>query len=164
MLNARHRWSAVLIVLASGVFAVGVALERSEEDSESPAHVEAEAEESHVEGEEAEGLDETEGEGGEEEESETLLGIDLESTPLVILAVLGSLALAAGVWLRPDLGWLLVLVGVAMGAFAILDVREFFHLLDESREGIAVLAALVAVLHATAAWLALSRREPQAAR
>ena len=152
-----------MIVLASGVFAVGVAFERSEEDSESPAHVEAEAEESHLEGEEAEGLTESEGEA-DEEESETLLGIDLESTPLVILAVLGSLALAAGVWLRPDLGWLLALAGIAMGAFAILDVREFFHLLDESLEGIAVLAALVAVLHASAAVLALTPREPQAGR
>jgi hypothetical protein len=43
-----------------------------------------------------------------------------------------------------------------MLAFAVLDVREVFHQIDESNEGIAALAALVAVLHASAAALAFT--------
>lgn len=45
-------------------------------------------------------------------------------------------------------------VALAMAAFAALDVREVVHRVDESRTGLALLAALVAVLHLAAAVLA----------
>ena len=150
------------------LFAVGVVTESAEEGEESPAHVEAEAqeaaeegiegEEAHEEGEEAPAeSEEAESEEAESEaaqaDSEELLGIDVESTPLVVLAVVVSLALAGGVWFRPDLGPLLVVIGAAMIVFAALDVREVFHQLDEDRGGLALFAGVVAVRHASAAVL-----------
>lgn len=157
----RNRLLAVLIVLATAAFALGVGLEKSE------THEEPATETAHIEGAEGEAGEEVHSEEGEahEETGEEVLGIDLESTPLVILAVVGSLALAAGVWLRPDLRVLLLIVFVAMLAFAVLDVREVFHQVDESNEGIAALAVAVALLHLAAAGLALSteRRALQSA-
>jgi hypothetical protein len=47
------------------------------------------------------------------------------------------------------------LIAVPMVAFAILDVRELFHQIDESHAGIAEIAGAVAALHAAAAGLAL---------
>jgi hypothetical protein len=83
---------------------------------------------------------------------EELLGINLESTPFVVLAVLGSLALAGGVWARPDLRLLLLVVALAMLGFAALDVREVFRQVDESNDGLAAAAAL----HLAAAGLAFT--------
>jgi hypothetical protein len=162
---APNRFLAVMIVAATIAFAIGVAIERSQESgSEGSAevgHVEGESgevsgestEAGAVEGESAE-AGHVEGEAGHSDSSEDLLGIDPESVGLVIVAVIGSLALAAGAWLRPDLSWLLWLTALAMVAFAALDVREFIHQLDESRGGLAVLVALVTLLHAAAALLA----------
>jgi hypothetical protein len=54
---------------------------------------------------------------------------------------------------------LLAVIAGVMLAFAVLDVREVFHQLDEDRDGLALLAALVAVLHlASAAVAGLLRR------
>jgi hypothetical protein len=158
---ARNRLLAVLIVAATGLFAIGVAIERSQE-----TQTEGSAELSHVEGvsaESAEGEAEsaeaghTEGGGSEEaghsDSGEELLGIDPESVGLVIVAMVVSLGLAAAVWLRPEISWLLWLVAASMLVFAALDVREFIHQLDESRGGLAVLVAVVTLLHAGAAWL-----------
>ena len=92
--------------------------------------------------------------GGHSERGENLLGVDLESTGLVLVAVAVSLVLSAGAW------WLgaspLVLGGgaLAMTAFAALDIREVLHQADESRTGLMLLAALVALLHLAAALLA----------
>ena len=160
---ATNRLLALIIVAATVLFAIGVASESAEEGEESPAHVEAEAqeaaeegiegEEAHEEGEESPAESEEAESEAAHADSEELLGIDVESTPLVVLAVVVSLALAAGVWLRPGLGPLLVVVGAAMIVFAALDVREVFHQLDEDRGGLALLAGVVAVLHASAAVL-----------
>ena len=42
-----------------------------------------------------------------------------------------------------------------MVVFAVVDVREVFHQLDEDKDGLALLAALVAALHLAAAAVAL---------
>ena len=47
------------------------------------------------------------------------------------------------------------LVGLAMVAFAALDVREVIHQLDEDNEGLALLAGVVAALHLGVAAVAL---------
>jgi hypothetical protein len=152
---ARNRLLALLIVAATGLFAVGVAIERSQE-----SQTEGSAELSHIEGVSAESLEagHTEGgasgEAGHSDSGEELLGIDPESVALVIVAVVVSLALAAVVWLRPEISWLLWLVAAGMLVFAALDVREFIHQLDESRAGLAVLVAAVTLLHAGAALVA----------
>ena len=87
------------------------------------------------------------------EDAEKLFGIKTESTGLVIAVVVLSLLLAAGVLvIRSPL----ILVGAAvvvLGASA-FDVRELAHQLDESRNGVAALAALTAALHIVVAAVA----------
>lgn len=165
---AANRILALLIVAAAILFAIGAGLEKSdshvEGGTEPAAHVESgealeeggsEAGEVHVE---------SSSENAGSDEGETLLGVDLESTPLIVLAVLLPLGLAAAVWLRPDVAALLLLVAAAMLIFASLDIREVVHQLDESNTDIAVIAAVVALLHGAAAVLAVSllRQRPNA--
>jgi hypothetical protein len=85
-------------------------------------------------------------------EDERLLGVDLESTPPVVLAVLAGLGLAVLAAGRIGrLRWFLLAVAVIALAWAALDIREVVHQIDESRTGIALVATAVAVLHLTAA-------------
>jgi hypothetical protein len=53
--------------------------------------------------------------------------VNLESTPLIVLAALASLILAAAVWIRPDRRAGLGALAAAMALFGALDVREAFH-------------------------------------
>ena len=68
-------------------------------------------------------------------------------------------------WLRPGSRPLLALVVLAMVAFAVLDVREVVHQLDEDNGGLALLAAAVAALHlgVAAVAVALARRPTESA-
>jgi hypothetical protein len=139
-----------LIVLATIGFVVGVSTEKSDEHHESAAltsvgeggHAESGEEESHSQA------------GGDHGEFEPL-GINLESTPLIVLAALGSLVLAAAVWLRSR--WLaaLAVTCFAMAVFAALDIAEVVHQSDVDKTGLAVLAAFVALLHLAASLVAL---------
>jgi hypothetical protein len=156
------RWTLVALLVAStALFAVGVIAERSSRDTHTePAAVHAaetggesgEPAGTHGEGGASEAT--ASGEGGhvesatEHAEGERLLGIDVESTPLVVLAVLAGLALAALAASRFGLlrGFLLAVVVIGL-AWAALDVREVVHQLDESRTGVAVVAIAVAALH-----------------
>jgi hypothetical protein len=81
-----------------------------------------------------------------------LFGVHVEATPLVVLAVLAGLALAALAASRIGLlrGFLLTVVVIGL-AWAALDIREVIHQLDESRTGVAVVAMAVAALHLTVA-------------
>lgn len=86
-------------------------------------------------------------EGGHHDSGETLLGISTESTGLVALAVLASLVLAGGLWLRGARRELLaaaLLVGLVFAAF---DVREALHQADLSQHGLLAIAIVVAGLH-----------------
>jgi hypothetical protein len=152
-----------LIVAATAAFVVGTTIERNSGEKrtdteggggESPgAHSESsgEAGQAHQEG----------GSGSEPAGKETHpelkpLGIDIEAAPFVALAAAASLLLALGAWLRPRWLLLLALIATAMLVFAALDLREVFHQSDESRTGLAVLAGFVALLHLTAAGVALT--------
>jgi len=148
---SRLRWTLVaLLVTSTALFAAGVIAERSDADTHAePASVHTES------------VDQLEAaehrEAGEEqaETDETLFGIDVESTPLVVLAVIAGLALAAVVATR--LGTrpgVLAAIAVAALAWAALDAREAFHQLDESHTDIAVVAIVVALLHLAAAAVA----------
>jgi hypothetical protein len=170
-----------LIAVATAELVIGVVLERNTGDkhhSETSNAVSAESNGSEAEHtEEGAGEGEAHAEGGEAEESHnaheasggesdaTVLGVDLESTPFVILAALASVGLAAAAWARP--GWLplLVAIGLTMAVFAALDVREVAHQLDENRDGLALLAGVVAALHLSvvAVATAIGRRAQQAA-
>jgi hypothetical protein len=164
---------AAVILAATVLFVVGIVIENGEADEhgdETVAHASGEglAEEAgeSAEGEAGEASESTatttEADEEEDEDEERVLGIDLESTPFVILAVVVSLGLATAVWIAParELFFALVAVALAMIAFAALDIAEVFHQIDESKGGIAALAGLVALLHLGAGFLAarLGRR------
>jgi hypothetical protein len=156
------RWALVALLVAStALFAVGAIAERSSRDTHTePAAAHAgqtgsetgEAAGAHSEG----GVPEASasGEAGHVEsgtghaEGERLFGVDVESTPLVVLAVLAGLALAALAASRIGAlrGFLFIVVAIGL-AWAALDIREVVHQLDESRTGVAVIAMAVAVLH-----------------
>ena len=163
------RWALVPLLAAStALFVVGVIAERSSTD----AHTEPASAHDGESGEAArepagareEGEASSAGEAGHAEAAagkthtdtnEAVLGVDIESTPLIVLAVVLGLVLPALVATRfgrlPD-----VLAAVAAVAlvWAALDVREVVHQLDGSRTGIAVVAIVVAVLHFAVALLA----------
>jgi hypothetical protein len=143
VLSARNML-AVLIVASTVLFVVGVSIEKAEGDHTETAHAEA-------------------GETGHSEEDEEILGVELESTPFIVLAAIGSLALALAAWRRPDSEPLLAVVAVAMLAFAVFDIAEVVHLAEESEGGLIVIAVLVAALHLAAGWVAFSMRRQLAA-
>jgi hypothetical protein len=156
------RWTLVALLVAStALFAVGVIAERSGRDTHSEPAAAHAAETGGERGEPAGAHDEggaseatASGEAGHVEsgsgdaEGERLFGVDVESTPLVVLAVLAGLALAALAASRIALlrGFLLTVVVIGL-AWAALDIREVVHQLDESRTGVAVVAMAVAALH-----------------
>jgi hypothetical protein len=123
---------ATLLVAATVLFAIGAIAERAD----GATHVEADV--AHAE------------EGAEAGES--VAGVDAESTPLVVIAVVAGLGLAALALTQVGRRrWFLLAVAAIALAWAALDVREVVHQLDESRAGIAVIALGVAVLHLAAA-------------
>lgn len=156
---SRLRWTLVALLVAStALFAVGVIAERSDADT----HVESAA--TTTEEGEADGAHAEAGESSASED-ERVLGVDLESTPLVVLAVLAGLGLAALAASRVGRlpGFLVAVVLIAL-TWAALDVREVFHQFDESRTGVAVVAITVALLHLAVAAVSgkLARQHPAA--
>lgn len=159
-----------LLAVSTVLLAVGVIAERSNSDTHTEPEAAAHVDESSEQGGENEGAHDEADEstapaargrgesgsaavsGGEHAENERLLGVDLESAPLVALAVLAGLGLAvlAAGRIGRLRGFLLAVAVIAL-AWAVLDIREVVHQIDESRTGIAVVAAAVAVLHLAAA-------------
>jgi hypothetical protein len=82
------------------------------------------------------------------------LGVNVEAVPFVVLAAVASIAVALAAWFRPRMVPLLLAIAGAMLVFALLDVREVFHQSDESRSGLAVVAVVIATLHASAVVVA----------
>lgn len=127
-----QRAIAILLIVAAGLFVLGVTAESNDSHSDEPAAETVEHNES----------------------PERVLGINVESRDLVTTAVVVSLLLAALVWRRPTRP-LLMLIAVAAAAFAVLDAAEVAHQLHENRTRLALLAGLVAAVHAAAAALAI---------
>jgi Flp pilus assembly protein TadB len=153
---------AGLIVVATVAFVIGTSIERGDSEAN---HAEGGAESGEsAEHRAAEGTDQAG--AGEREEEFMPFGIDIEAAPFIVLAAVASLALALVAWLRPRAIALLALVGIAMLAFAVLDVRESVHQTDESNTALAILAAIIALLHLGAAAVAMlmirgARRDPE---
>jgi hypothetical protein len=160
------RWTLVALLVAStALFAIGVIAERSSSDTHSePAasHASDTGGESgepggaHSQGGASEATESGEAghaeSGSEHADSERLLGVDVESTRLVVVAVLTGLALAALAACRIGVRRRFLLAVVVIGLeWAALDIREVVHQLDESRTGVAVVAMAVAALHLTVA-------------
>lgn len=158
MLSDRRSLLALLIVVATGLFVVGVTIERGQEAGHTgPASVDVASHEESETNEQHETTEVTEavGEAAEHDESgERVLGVDAESWPVVAAVALAGLLLAAAIWTRRAPPWLLIVGAIALAAFAVADLREVGHQLDENNAGLAVLAAAVAVLHGAAAALA----------
>lgn len=175
MLNSRGRaLIALLLVVTAALFAIGTAIERSdrhsEEGSATPAAASNEGGEAD-EGDEAGEEGEASHEGAEtphsasSEESETVLGIDTESTPVIVAGVAASALLAVAVLLVRSRAVLVVVAGFTL-LFAAGDLRELLHQLDESRTSVAVIAAILLVLHLATCALAAQRfrREGETAK
>jgi len=148
-----RRVAAVLIVASAGLFIIGV---NAESDSHSEAaeseavHHEAAGEHGAAHSEAGEAASAEDGHEDASEDDERLLGVDVESPAAVSLAVAVSLALAVGLWLRRQRWLAVAAVGVA-GIFAVFDIAEVAHQVDESNTGLVVLATVIAVGHLAAA-------------
>jgi hypothetical protein len=178
-----NRWLAVLIVVSAGLFAAGAAIERNK--SGESGHKEAQTaqpaaseggggthSESGGESSSEGGRGEAHPESGEtsseasgetrSESSEKIFGINPESMGLVIAAIGAAVLLAVAVWLSPIP--LVLLAVIAFGVvFAVFDVREVVHQVNESRVGLVVIASLLALIHlAVAATAAVIWRSPTA--
>lgn len=156
---------AVLVLLATAAFVIGVGTERSSGHSETTSeHTESdEAAETHEGGECGEAGERDESHA---EESETIVGIDAESTPIVAVGVLLSMALAGAAlrWPRRDVFAVAALFCVS---FAALDGRELAHQVEERADDVATFAALALLSHLAAAGAATlaatwHRNEPTA--
>ena len=145
----RLRWLlGTLLIVAATLFAVGVATEGDVHDSRAVPESTSES---------AEHNGPTEHGGPAEQQETKLLGVNLESTLLVVLAIGASLTFAAATW-RTDRKLVLLATGIFAAGFAALDVAELRHQIEEYAATIAVIAAIVALLHAAAALLAEQRR------
>lgn len=82
-------------------------------------------------------------------EKETLLGVDIEGLLFVTIGVLVSIGLAILAFRSNNPVLFLVVVPFAL-VFAVLDGKELFHQLDESRSGLTALAGVIALLHLNA--------------
>lgn len=173
---------ALLLVATAVLFAIGTSIERSQRNShnEKAASTESVGQSTGSTGEAGSG------ESGGEQKSSTetagktdasaaktevkgeagqkLFGIDTESVGAMIAAVAVSLGLAAAVWFRRERWWLWLTVAFGI-VFAAGDVRELNHQMNESRTGVALIAAILIATHLLIAGLAgllASRREPAA--
>ena len=94
------------------------------------------------------------------ESSEKLFGLDPESVPAMIAAIAASLALAAAVWWRRERLWLWLTLAFGV-VFAAGDIREVIHQLNESRDTVATIAAILIATHLAVAVIAgLILRQP----
>lgn len=144
-------WRIILaasLVLSGGLLIAGILVERSSESapaSSEPAHAES--------GEGSETAEQRTAETSEpthDESTEAVLGINTESNAVLVVVGIASVGLAVAaltITNRPVLG-LTAAFAVAAAAF---DLAEVARQADASRTGLAVLAAIVALLHLAAA-------------
>lgn len=145
---------AFLLLASATVFAIGVGVERSKTHAEATAHTETSGEGSAAHESQEGSPTSTTSEAAAPSESETLLGVNIESWGVVAAVVALSLALAALVVTTRSVPLLGIVVVFALGA-TVLDVREVLHQIDESRTGVALLAGLATVLHGLLALASL---------
>jgi len=156
---SQARWLlSSLLIAGAALFAIGVAAERSAADTHTEATDTEHSSTEHSSTEESSTDEESSNAAtsGAEPSKETLFGVDLESTALVIVAAAASLALAVLTW-RSNARLMMFATVAFTGVFAALDMSEFVHQIKESRAGIAALAAVVAGLHIAAALVAEQR-------
>lgn len=179
----QRRWLLTsLLIAGAALFAIGVAAERNANDTHTETGTETAntgepstkattptGEAAEVGGGEVANADETNGQGtaptaepaGEtagnsESSSETLLGLNLESTPLVIIAAAASILLAVLNRRRNVRALLFATMAFAV-VFAVFDIAEVAHQIKESRAALALLAATIALVHVATTVVAEQR-------
>lgn len=163
-----------LIVISTILFAIGILIERTGEAGEVPG-VHTEVQGDHQGGNVTEAAHNESNEGGEASEghtetsviaattvpvvtsaedthAETILGINIENPAFVIAAVVVWLALAIGLWLFGKRVLIPVII-VALGT-ALFDGLEIITQINRSNTGIALLAALITIMHLAVAEIA----------
>ena len=180
---SQPRWLlSSLLIAGAALFAIGVAAERNATDTHTETGTETvntsetgtkatapTGEVAEAGGGEVAHIDETIGEGtapkaepaGEaaghsESSSETFLGLNLESTPLVIIAAAASTTLAVLNWRRNVRALLVATMAFAL-VLAVFDIAEVAHQIKESRAGLALLAATIALVHVAVTIVAEQR-------
>ncbi|MEZ4666458.1 MAG: hypothetical protein R3E39_00825 [Anaerolineae bacterium] len=157
------------MVISTVLFAVGIALERTSEAGEIPSeHTEVQGE--HQEGTITEAAHNENNESAESREehpdtsavtattptteahTETILGIDIENPVFVTGAIGVWLALTIGLWLFGRRILVPVII-VAVGT-SLFDAVEIITQINRASIGIALLAALITILHLVVAGLA----------
>ncbi len=141
-------WLSALLLAGAALFTVGAVRERSSGDhhleTAAPASTGVAAE---TGDEGAEATASATIRPATESSEGTVLGINPESTALVVLAVAASAALAAALlrWRRREV----VFATIAFaGLFTVFDVAEVFHQSERSRTGLLLVALAVAFTHA----------------
>jgi hypothetical protein len=156
---------ALLLAASAVVFAIGATVERSQSThhDEAVPSVNASATPQGAEGSAAReaaerkqpaaasGATPASEAGGET--TEKVFGINTESIGLVVVLVIASLVLAGTALMVRSPLVLGAIIVVALAA-TVFDVREIAHQLDESRNGVATLAALTMTLHLLVALVA----------
>jgi hypothetical protein len=159
------------LIASTAVFAIGVAVERSHEETSVPGEVTRTDEGTGGEGGESAEGGSPEGSGSTEstatvehtDSDAVFLGVDLESWWLVTIAVVASLGLALAIWFRPirPVFALTIVLAVVFTAF---DLAEVSHQVDASEARLVAIAAVVALLHLATAGLGVAAfRSPEAA-
>ena len=156
------RWLlSSLLIAGAALFAIGVTAERHAAAHYTETAAETGAELTHTDETTSEVATHTEAPAGEtgghsELSGENVLGVNVESSALVIVALAVSLALAALTWMRNRPGLLFATMAIAV-VFAVFDVAEVAHQIKESRTGLATLAATIALVHLATALVAEQR-------
>ena len=147
---SRSRWLlSALLIAGAALFAIGVAGERRATDHHSSGET------THVEGTN-ERTETTPVKAGSETSSENVLGLNLESGSLVVVTVAMSLVFALLAW-RTNIRLIFLAFGAFAALFAAFDIAELVHQIEESRVGIAVLAAIIALVHVATTVVAAQR-------
>jgi len=135
---------AVLLILSAAVFGVGATLERSHATRHAVPAVSGSSES-------GESAEQRAAEGGTSttETGEKIFGVNPETVPLTVVAIVASVLLAIGVVLLKQGRAPLLVAIIAFGVvFAVLDVKEALHQSKESNSGLLGIAIVAAVLHA----------------
>lgn len=159
---------ALLLVSSAALFAIGTAIEHSQR----AMHHEGAPSSAAKSGGETSSEKKSNGEAGgageathkassesataTETHGEKIAGVDPESWPLVGLAIVVSLLVAAGVYWRRG-RWLVAAVAFGL-LFAAGDTRELIHQVQESRTTVAAIAGVLIALHVLAALAAAAAR------
>ena len=164
----RLRWLVgVLLIAGAALFAVGASAERHN-DLHHEAAAAATTREGTVAAEGSKAAEVAEAAAaditdvGSEPANEKVLGISLESTLLVVVAVIVSLVLAVATW-RSNTKLIVLMTAGFAAVFAALDIAELVHQIDRSAPGLTLLAAIIAAMHAGAAVVAAQRGTASAA-